>query len=362
MPVDVDIPAGIVGLARALRAAGVDATSDRLAAAVQALTVLDPASRADVYWAGRLAFCASPDDIARYDRVFATVFAGARHGAAVGEPRVVTESFAVATDGPYGEGDGVDARPAAASRTELLRQCDLADLDDADRQAALALLAPLSVVGATRRSRRTGPAPHGPVDRHATLRRILRAGGEPVTPASSRRQQRPRRVVLLVDVSGSMASYADAFVRFAHVTCRARGPRTEVFTLGTRLTRITRELSHRDPAPAIAAIPDWSGGTRLGELLKAFLDGWGRRGTARGAIVVVLSDGWERGDATLLGTQMKQLRRLAHRVIWANPRAGRPGFAPLAAGMAAALPYVDELVPGHSIDALVRLARTVTRA
>jgi len=106
-------------------------------------------------------------------------------------------------------------------------------------------------------------------------------------------------------------------------------------------------------------VPDWSGGTRLGELMKAFLDGWGRRGMARGAIVVVLSDGWERGDATLLGAQLKQLRRLAYRIVWANPRAGRPGFAPLAAGMAAALPYVDDLVPGHSVDALVRLARTV---
>ena len=159
-----------------------------------------------------------------------------------------------------------------------------------------------------------------------------------------------------------MAPYADAFLRFAHVTRRAHGPRTEVFTMGTRLTRVTRELSHRDPAFAIAAVPDWAGGTRLGELVKAFLDGWGRRGMARGAIVVVMSDGWERGDAALLGAQMRQLRRLAHRVVWANPRAGRPGFAPLAAGMAAALPSVDDLVPGHSVDALIRLARTVVGA
>jgi uncharacterized protein with von Willebrand factor type A (vWA) domain len=365
MPADADVPAAVVGLARTLRSAGVDATSDRLAAAVDALTMLDPTRRDDVYWAGRLAFCGSPDDIARYDRVFAAVFDGARYGAQDPELHVVTESFGVAADVDGAAREG-DARPAAASRIEVLRRRDFAELDEPDRQTALALLSPLSVVGATRRSRRTGPAAHGPVDRHRTLRRTLRAGGEPVTPASLRRQRRPRRVVLLIDISGSMAPYADAFLRFAHVTRRARGPRTEVFTLGTRLTRVTRELSHRDPKLATnavaAAVPDWSGGTRLGELLKAFLDRWGRRGMARGAIVVVLSDGWERGDAALLGAQMHQLRRLAHRVVWANPRAGRPGFAPLAAGMAAALPYVDELVPGHSVDALVRLARTMTRA
>lgn len=360
----VDVPAAVVGLARTLRDAGVDATSDRLAAAVEALTILDPSSREDVYWAGRLSLCASRDDIVRYDRVFAAVFDGALTIPLVPAGEVVprpTPPLGLAGD-PELPTSG-DARPAAASRIEVLRRRDFAELDGLDRDAALALLTPLALTGETRRSRRTRRAPHGPVDRHRTLRRTLRAGGEPVTPAALRRRRRPRRVVVLVDVSGSMASYADAFVRFAHVTRRARGPHTEVFTLGTRLTRVTRELSHRDPALATAAVaaavPDWSGGTRLGELMKGFLDTWGRRGMARGAIVVVLSDGWERGDATLLGAQMRQLRRLAHRVVWANPRAGRPGFAPLAAGMAAALPYVDDLVPGHSVDALVRLARIV---
>jgi uncharacterized protein len=367
MPADVvDVPAVVVGLARTLRSAGVDATSDRVAAGIEALTLLDPASREDVYWAGRLSLCGSPDDIARYDRVFAAVFDGllAMPSSAAAEPALrVVPPLVLPADADRADGDPADARPAAASATEVLRRRDLADLDAADRSAALALLTPLSVAGETRRSRRTAPAPHGPVDRHGTLRRTLRAGGEPVTPASLRRRRRPRRVVLLIDVSGSMAPYADASLRFAHVARRVRGPRTEVFTLGTRITRVTRELSHRDPmvaaAAVAAAVPDWSGGTRLGELMKAFLDGWGRRGMARGAIVVVMSDGWERGDATLLGEQMKLLRRLAHRVVWANPRAGRPGFAPLAAGMAAALPSVDQLVAGNSIDALVRLARVV---
>jgi uncharacterized protein with von Willebrand factor type A (vWA) domain len=174
--------------------------------------------------------------------------------------------------------------------------------------------------------------------------------------------------VLLVDVSGSMAPYGDALLRFAHAAGHARAsnhrhPPVEVFTIGTRLTRVTAELGRRDPdealAAAAAAIPDWSGGTRLGELLARFLDGWGQRGLARGAIVVVLSDGWERGDATLLGEQMARLHRLAARVVWANPLKTRPGYAPLAAGMAAALPHVDEFVEGHSLAALEQLAAVV---
>jgi uncharacterized protein with von Willebrand factor type A (vWA) domain len=173
-------------------------------------------------------------------------------------------------------------------------------------------------------------------------------------------------VVLLVDISGSMSAYADALLRFAHAAShRGRAP-TEVFTIGTRLTRVTREMAHRDADAAMAAaahaIPDWSGGTRLGELLKAFLDVWGQRGMARGAVVVVLSDGWERGDPALLGEQMARLHRLAHRVVWANPRKARPGYAPLAAGMAAALPSVDDFVEGHSLAALERLAAVVAGA
>ena len=170
------------------------------------------------------------------------------------------------------------------------------------------------------------------------------------------------RVVLLVDVSGSMTPYADALLRFAHAAARARH-RTEVFSVGTRLTRLTRELSHRDADTAMAAvaaaIPDWSGGTRLGAQLKAFLDRWGQRGMARGAVVVVMSDGWERDDPALLGEQMARLHRLAHRVVWANPRRARPGFEPLVGGLVAALPYVDNFVDGHSLESYEHLADVV---
>jgi uncharacterized protein with von Willebrand factor type A (vWA) domain len=173
-------------------------------------------------------------------------------------------------------------------------------------------------------------------------------------------------VVLLVDVSGSMSPYADALLRFAHAAVRARPASTEVFTIGTRLTRVTRELRLRDPDRALAAggsaIPDWSGGTRLGEVLKAFLDRWGQRGTARGAVVVICSDGWERGDAELLGEQMARLRRLAYRVVWVNPHKGRAGYEPLTGGMQAALPHVDVFVSGHSMAAFEELSGVISRA
>src|SRR4051812_18727845 len=362
----------VVGLARTLRAAGVPASPERVHATVEALRLLDPQRRDDVYWAGRLTLCASADDIARYDRVFAAYF-GDRPAALVRRPTAPAAHLrlvsAGAEDAPPAEDSDDEATPAsaAASATEILRHRDIAGLSAADRAVLARLLAAFALPGERRRTRRRGPAPSGSIDRRRTLQRLMHAGGEPAELARQQRRRRPRRVVLLVDISGSMTSYADALLRFAHAAShRLRGPSTEVFTLGTRLTRVTREMAHRDSDAAILgvadAIPDWSGGTRLGELLKRFLDEWGQRGLARGAVVVVLSDGWERGDAATLGEQMARLHRLAHRVVWANPRAGRPGYAPLAAGMAAALPSVDDFVSGHSLAALEHLASVVAGA
>ena len=374
-----DVPDVVVGLARTLRAAGVRASPDRVHATVEALLGLDPRSRRDVYWAGRLTLCASADEIARYDRVFAAYF-GDRPAALVRQPVVPAAQLRLvaaapdAVDAGGDDEDDNDACPvsAAASATEVLRHRDIAGLSAADRAELARLLAAFALPGEHRLTRRLRPAPAGSIDRRRTLLRIMHAGGEPAELARQRRRPRPRRVVLLVDISGSMSAYADAMLRFAHAASHrlsggaARGPATEVFTLGTRLTRVTREMSHRDTDAAILAvaqaIPDWSGGTRLGDLVKRFLDDWGQRGMARGAVVVVLSDGWERGDATVLGTQMARLHRLAHRVVWANPRAGRPGYAPLAAGMAAALPSVDDFVSGHSLAALEDLAAIVAGA
>jgi uncharacterized protein with von Willebrand factor type A (vWA) domain len=190
--------------------------------------------------------------------------------------------------------------------------------------------------------------------------------GELTAPLRRRRSRRPRKVVLLVDVSGSMSPYADALLRFAHAVVRRSPASVEVFTIGTRLTRVTLPLRHRDPeralAAATAAVPDWSGGTRLGEVLRAFLDRWGQRGAARGAVVVICSDGWERGDASLLAEQLARLRRLAHKVLWANPHAGHAGYVPVQSGIAAALPHVDRLLAGHSLASLQELLAEVRRA
>jgi uncharacterized protein with von Willebrand factor type A (vWA) domain len=191
----------------------------------------------------------------------------------------------------------------------------------------------------------------------------MAAGGEPARLRFRQPTPKPRRVVLLVDVSGSMDAYADALLRFAHAAARPGGAPAEVFALGTRLSRVTREMGHRNADAAMAAVaaaaPDAGGGTRLGPLLKEFLDRWGQRGMARGAVVVLLSDCWERGDPALLGEQVARLHRLSHRLVWSNPRKGSPGFAPVAAGAAAVLPHVDVFVSGHSLAALEHLADVV---
>ncbi|MFF4272568.1 VWA domain-containing protein [Streptomyces sp. NPDC001536] len=368
-PAPLEGDAVLLGFARALRAAGVEASADRLHAFLRAVDELGPALRADVYWAGRLTLCGDRDDLERYERVFAAYFGTAeRAGRVTSVPppsrlRLVVRDASEPRTASAGDAEGPPTA-SLASPAEVLRHRDIAELAGADRDQLRRLLAAFALRGASRRSARRRPARRGEVDPRRTVRELLRRGGEPGRLRRHARTERPRRVVLLVDVSGSMAPYADALLRFAHAA--ARGPRTEVFTIGTRLTRVTRELAHRDPdlamAAVAAAVPDWRGGTRLGVLLREFLNRWGQRGMARGAVVVVLSDGWERGDPEVLAAQMRRLRRLAHRVIWANPRRARPGYAPLAAGMAAALPSVDAFVDGHSLAALESLAAVVRGA
>lgn len=368
MPDSPDAVTTVVALARALRAAEVPATQERTQQAVRALSALDPTRRTDVYWAGRLTFCADPQHIARYDAVFAAVFGGP--GGPAQRVPMPARSIRVAPHAPLvadpGEGEELEDSAvlrAAASSAEILRQRDIASMSPAELAALHRALAALALPGELRRSRRWRGAPHGPIDPARTVRALLRAGGEPVRPYRHSHRRRPRRVVLLVDVSGSMSAYADALLRFAHAATRRHPAPTEVFTIGTRLTRVTRAMASRNPQVALGAVgeqvPDWSGGTRLGALLREFLDTVGQRGLARGAVVVVLSDGWECDDAAALGEQMARLSRLAHRIVWANPRKGQPGYAPLAAGMAAALPYVDDFVAGHSLAALERLAAVV---
>ncbi|MFI0407094.1 VWA domain-containing protein [Actinomadura sp. 3N508] len=366
-----DVTETMVGFARTLRAAGGAADPERVQSMLAALDHLDVLDPSDVYWAGRLTLCADPDDLARYDRCFAAYFSGAtaRPGRRTPPPvivrRTVTPDQGAGSDGGE-ESDGLKA--ATASAVEVLRDRDMARLTAAERAEVARLIAVLGAGAERRRSRRFAPAPTGRLDPARTVRETLRRGGETSLLKHRTHRTRPRRVVLIVDVSGSMSPYADALLRFAHALSLSSGARSggrgvEVFSAGTRLTRLTRELRHRDPdaamAAASAAIPDWSGGTRLGAELKEFLDRFGQRGLARGAVVVIASDGWERGDAALLGEQMARLRRLAHRVVWANPHKARPGYEPLTAGMAAALPHVDDFTSGHSLAALEELARLI---
>jgi uncharacterized protein with von Willebrand factor type A (vWA) domain len=190
----------------------------------------------------------------------------------------------------------------------------------------------------------------------------MRTAGEPIGLARRRRRTTPRRLVMLCDISGSMEPYARAYLQF--LTCAAgSGPNAEAFVFATRLTRLTRALASRHPERAIeraaAAAPDWSSGTRIGDALKTFNDRHGRRGMARGAVVVILSDGWERGDPMLVGREMERLARLAHRIVWVNPRVAASAFTPSAGGMVAALPHCDALVSGHSLEALGEVAEAI---
>ncbi|TAM85968.1 MAG: VWA domain-containing protein [Jatrophihabitans sp.] len=358
----------LTGFARALREAGVAADGARLTTAVEALAA---AGAGEPYWPLRISLCAEPDDLPTFDALFDAWFRSARPPVP-NVPRGTARQLALARPllAETNAGDGADPADdplrTAAAGNEVLRHRDLAELSDAERDEVHRLVALLAPRVGTRRSQRRRPGGRERIDLARTVRRMLRDGGEPGELRYQRRRRRPRRLVLLIDVSGSMAPYADSLLRFAHAAVRVAPTSTEVFTMGTRLTRVTRQLRLRDPQLALAAagraIPDWSGGTLLGEALRAFLDLWGQRGTARGAVVVLASDGWERGDALLLGEQMARLARLAHRVVWVNPHRGKSGFAPVTAGMMAAMPHLDALVAGHSFDALRQLVEVISNA
>ncbi|GAB3074428.1 VWA domain-containing protein [Nocardioides zeae] len=363
-----DLTAELTGLGDALRRAGVDVPAGAARAAVVALAALagtpgpgagEP-SRGATYWAARLTLCSRPDDLAVFDEVFALWFDRAAWAADVRRGVTLPTYRDVPVPGDQADAGDVEvaSAPPTASRLEVLRHRDVAALDAEDRALVAHLLERMAHRPAYRRSRRTRPGHHGRVDLRRVVREAVRTGGDPVHWPRRQRRPRPRRTVVLLDVSGSMRRYAETYLLFAHALVRSQ-PNAEVFSLGTRLTCLTRAFRSSDPQRSTDEVArrvvDWSGGTRLGEGLAVFLDRWGRRGTARGAVVVVVSDGWERGDASLLGEQMEQLHRLAHRVVWANPNRARPGFAPRTAGLVAALPHVDAFVDGHSVAALEAL-------
>jgi uncharacterized protein with von Willebrand factor type A (vWA) domain len=250
-----------------------------------------------------------------------------------------------------------------ASAAEVLRERSFADLSDEERARVSRLIRKLEIKVPVERTRRTRSASKGATfDIRQTLRRSLRTQGEPFDRAWRERRSRTRPLVLILDVSGSMAPYSRALMQFAFAAMAA-GRRTEVFCFGTRLTRVTRTLRTKDPDRAMREIgrqvQDWEGGTRIGESLRSLLDGWSQRAALRGAIVVLCSDGLERGDPELLRQQMARLRRLAYKLVWVNPLKGSPRYEPLARGMAAALPSVDEFMSGHNLESLEELGHVL---
>jgi hypothetical protein len=356
-----------VAFARILRGSGLSVPVGSVVEYARALAAVGLTRPAAVYWAGRATLVTRPEDVAIYDRAFATFFTGAwvelRSVAPVLDVALGLDAGDDAAD-EASEGVAVPTVAVRWSATETLRHRDFAAYSPAEFDEARRLMADLRLAAALRQSRRLRPSHRrrGTPDLRRTVRAALRTGGEPIARPTRERGTRARRLVLLLDVSGSMEPYARAFVRFLHTAVVGR-TRVEAFALGTRLTRVTRELAARDPDAAISAaalrVVDWSGGTRLGACLREFNDTWGVRGMARGATVVILSDGWDRGAPEALAEQMQRLRRVAHAIVWVNPLKASPGYAPLAQGMAAALPYVDEFVEGHSLAALEALIAVV---
>ncbi len=361
----------LVGFARALRSAGLPVTPDRTQAFVRAASAVGPGS-AGVYWAGRATLCPDPELVQRYDEVFRDWFGGELPRRGGGPRRTAPVRTSVLPDDGPGGVSRADAQReteivrARASAADVLRHRDVAELTATERALLAQMFATLRPVAPLRRALRREPWHSGEFDARRTLREELRRGGEPGRLRYRRPRTRPRRVVLLVDVSGSMTPYADALLRLAHVWVRSAPRSTEVFTVGTRLTRVTGALRGRDTEAALREageqVPDWSGGTRLGDVVKAFLDRWGARGVARGAVVVVFSDGWERGTPGLLADQMARLHRLAHRVVWVNPHRGKAGYRPVQGGIVAVLPHVDDFVAGHSLATFAEVVDVVARA
>jgi uncharacterized protein with von Willebrand factor type A (vWA) domain len=364
----------LVAFARALRAAGLAVPVGSVTVFARALGLVGLATRSGVYWTGRATLVTRFEDLPVYDRVFASFWEAVP---LISSTEVVTKTV-VAVDDEDGDEPGAGEDPPAGedrpdralrySAREVLSGRDFASLSAQEWVEAERLIARLRLSPEVRRTRRLRPgrARGGHPDLRATVRRSLRTGGEPVERAWRTPRDRRRRLILLLDVSGSMQPYARALLRFAHAATLSRvgaGGGAEVFALGTRLTRLTRELAGKDPDAALAAatasMTDAAGGTRLGGGLAEFNQRWGTRGMARGAVVVVLSDGWDRGDPGQLGEEMARLHRVAHRVVWANPLKASAGYQPLARGMAAALPWVDDFVEGHALGALEQLAAVV---
>ncbi|NIJ14102.1 hypothetical protein FHU38_004446 [Saccharomonospora amisosensis] len=371
-------------LCAALRAEGLPVGADRAARFARSVVAVSPRTADELYWCALATLTADPSDVELLDRVFDRVFgelgvelpsraasatrtgtdaapdSSAARTAQQASPPGEREGHREA--GRRGDGDGREVRtPTLGAAVERLASRDFAELDPDELASLVEAMRRFRIATPLRRSRRHRAAAAGrQFDMRETLRRARRTGAEPVLLRRRKQRLKPRRLVVLCDISGSMQAHARAMLQL--LVSAAGGAEAEVFTFATRLTRLTHVLA-ADPVTALReagqAAPDWSGGTRIGESLREFLESHGARGMARSAVVVVISDGWEAGDAALLGEQMARLARLAYRVVWVNPRTAKPGYRPLAGGMAAAWPHCATVVSAHRLDAIGELVEAI---
>jgi len=390
---ELDLPAVVGAFSQRLHEAGMPVTPSQTQQYAHSLALTKPVSRRRLYWATRAIFVTGFIQVPTFDRVFREVFGSASKNE-LEDPDVELEPAPpkdsedtqedeleddmempdsgggtdLSQSGSSGEDDDEDSEELeipilSASEEEELSEKHFSALASDELAALYRLMVRLDLATPVRRTRRRKRGRHGEhMDMRRTLRDSLKTGGDPIKLARRRRRVQKRRLVLLCDISGSMEPYARAYLQFLHCA-RASGPDHEAFVFATRLTRLTKQLAGRNPNRAIRrateSVEDWSSGTRIGDALKSFNDRYGRRGMARGSVIVILSDGWERGDPEMVAREMERLARLAYRIVWVNPRVSAPGFAPKAGGLVAALPYCNALVSGHSLLALDEVADAI---
>lgn len=368
MPEHPSLVPTLVGFARRLRSAGVPLGTGDVLTYCAAVEPLDPTDLVDLYWAGRTALVTRHDQIPVYDRVFRAFFLDEAEELEDPTPFSVRAKEEARTElqlpesQPGEQREGREARLGlVASDVAALKGKSFAACTPEELVALRRIMRTVRLTPPRRRSRRTRAVRDGRTpDPRRTIRASMRTHGDPTELWWRTRRTRLRPLVLILDVSGSMTDYSRSLLQFAYSARRA-ATRVEVFCFGTRLTRITRELENRRPDEALSraaeAVVDWDGGTRIGESLAAFVRDWGRRGTSRGAIVVICSDGLDRGDPAVLDKALERLGRLCHRIVWLNPHAtGGAGFRPSTLGMMVAAPHVDLLLSGHDLASLEEFA------
>jgi uncharacterized protein with von Willebrand factor type A (vWA) domain len=358
------VSAQVARLAAVMRAGGARVGLGEVLAAERALAAVDASDRVESFYALRTALCSTRAELNAFPAAFTAVFGTDERPDALDELGEIAKQalprVAVPPQGDEAPAADLTAAPAAWSEEELLREKDFGAYTDAERAIARRLLARIALRAPKRLSRRTVPTRRrrDEHDLRATIRASLKTGGELLERRYREQALRPRRLVLICDVSGSMAPYSRMLLQYMQACVAARA-RVEAFVFGTRLTRVTRELRGRDSDRALHraadAVNDWSGGTRIGEAIAQLNREHGRR-IGRGSMVILLSDGWDRGDPDQLAEEMARLQRTAYKVVWLNPLAADPRYEPLTRGMKAAMPHVDRLLPGNSISSLETLA------